>query len=164
MELTTTATELFTGQILPTKANAETLGRAMAEDCRNGFSDLLETVAKCKAIMLAAETALSELEPEIIDEVAKHGKDGTTVLSSICIQPIEAGTKYNYASSGDPKWAQLKQVADAAAAELKERETFLKALKKPMDEVDIEGEGEVSHITPPVKTSKTTYKVTFLAA
>lgn len=162
MELTTTTTALFDGQLLPTKQNAENLGKAIAEDARNGFSDLLETVARMKAIQLAAETALAELEPEILTEVAKHGKDGTSILSSIRIEAMEGGVKYDYAKTGDPKWAELKGKADYAASELKDREKFLKAMSKPMAETDMDT-GETVELIPPPKSSKATYKCVFLS-
>ena len=162
MELQTTTSALFTGQMLPTKSNAVNLGKAIADDCRTGFAETLPTVAKLKAIMLACETALEELEGDIISEVSKYGKDGTSVLSAIQIQPVEAGTKYNYAASGDPKWKALKEASDNAAKELKDRESFLKALKQPLAETDMET-GEVNQLIPPPKTSKSTYKISFLA-
>jgi hypothetical protein len=163
MELQTTTTALFTGQLVPSKDNAVNLGKAIADDCRTGFAETLPTVAKLKAIMLACETALEELDQDIISEVSKYGKDGTSVLSCIRIEPIEACTKYNYAASGDPKWKALKGQVEEAAKALKDRETFLKALKQPLAETDMET-GEVNQLIPPPKSSKSTYKVTFIAS
>lgn len=158
MELETTTNGLFTGQILPTKGNAENIGRAIAADCKNGFSNTMETVVRLRAVMLAAETALADLETEILAEVAKYPKGGASILSAK-IEPMEGGVKYDYASSGDAKYIAAKATADQLSKELKDREKFLKGLTKPIDEVDMDS-GEVCHITPPIKTSKTTYKVT----
>lgn len=158
MELQTNATGLLNGSLLPSKSNADNLGKAIAADCKNGFANTLETVTRLRAVMLSCEVALAELEPDIISEVTKYGKEGAAILGAR-IEPMEGGVKYQYAKAGDPKWEALKLAADEAAAALKDRETFLKALKKPMDEIDMET-GETAHIVPPPKTSKSTYKVT----
>lgn len=152
---------LLDGQILPTKANAETVARQIAADCRNGFTDLLETVTRLRAIIHTCEAALTELDPDILTEVAKYGKAGAEILSAR-IEPMEAGTKYNYAGTGDKEYAALKAGADVAGAKLKEREKLLRTIKNPIQETDPET-GELYEVRPAEKSSKTTYKVTLLA-
>jgi hypothetical protein len=49
---------------------------------------------------------------------------------------------------------------EALKSTLKDRETFLKSIKAPMQMID-ENSGEVYTIYPPKKTSSTTLKVTF---
>jgi hypothetical protein len=54
-------------------------------------------------------------------------------------------TSYKYEGCNDKEWASAKE-------KLKERETFLKALKSPIDVLDKDS-GEVVTIKPPVKTT-----------
>lgn len=57
-------------------------------------------------------------------------------------------TKYDYSGCGDPIWERLEQMAASAAKDLKDRETFLKAVKAPFSLLD-ESSGEVVTIHPP---------------
>lgn len=154
-------TGLLDGQILPTKANAETVAKQIVADCRSGFASPLDTAARLRAIMLTCENALSELEPDILAEIGKFPGGNAEALSAK-IDTMEAGVKYDYAGTADKKWAELKEAADKATAALKEREKLLRTITRPIQETDPET-GELSEVQPASKTSKTTYKVTLLA-
>ncbi len=68
---------------------------------------------------------------------------------------MEAGHKYDYSGTNDPIWAELKKDVDRANLALKQREEFLRTLKKSENFVD-ESSGEEVTVYPPVHTSTTT--------
>jgi len=69
------------------------------------------------------------------------------------------GVKYDFSACNDPEWLELKQKSDAATEALKERETFLKAVTKPIEIVDTDT-GETATINPPVKSGKLGFTLT----
>ena len=83
------------------------------------------------------ESALFEIE---------QGRD--TALG--CKLSIMNATRYDYSLCGDPEWTKAKDT-------IKEREAFLKGLKKPI-EVLAEG-GELIRLLPPAKKITETVKV-----
>ena len=56
------------------------------------------------------------------------------------------------------EWVILKENVERATEMLKAREKWLRSLTKPENVVD--GNGEIVTITPPLKSSSTTLKVT----
>ena len=148
--------EIILGRLLPTKSNAQLIGAAIAESCRNGEVNSLETITRLRALILSAQNALDEIEKDSLDDVQRYGKVGAAILGAK-IEAVEAGVKYNY--TGCPKWLELKSKEDAIATERKGREALLKSLSKPMIETDIDT-GETIEVLPAVKTSTTTVKVT----
>ena len=71
----------------------------------------------------------------------------------------ESGVKYDYSVCNDPEWNSLNAAIEVAKESLKERETFLKALKKPLDTFDVDS-GETFQIMPPLKTGSLGKSVT----
>lgn len=73
----------------------------------------------------------------------------------------EVGTKYDYAATNDPKIAELYAMKKALDAEIKERESYLKALPSSGVQVVDPDSGEVATLYPPVKSSTTWIRTTF---
>jgi hypothetical protein len=96
------------------------------------------------------------------DEAELYAKEGGLRLYGHKIEPIEAGTKYNYAECNDPIYKRLLEKKAIIEAEVKAREKFLQAVPyKGMSINDEEtGEADIT-IFPPVKTSTSTVKITF---
>lgn len=155
MEPTPFITDLKVTEQAPTKANAVIAGKVIADRFREG-GQLLQDVTRLRAVMLACETALADLETEVTDEVEKYGKEGAGILGAK-LEKTEAGVKYNY--NATPRWVELKAQEDAIAAQRKDLEGRLKALKQPMAFTNME-DGDQYECYPAAKTSKTTYKVT----
>jgi hypothetical protein len=88
-------------------------------------------------------------------EAEKHGKNFT--YSGASVELAEVGTKYDFTNCNDQEWVELKEAAEKAANKLKERETFLKAIKEPTPIVS--KEGEVITLNPPIKTSTSSIKI-----
>jgi len=144
------------GELLPTKDNITALATEIIRQCQEGEADTLQMIVKVTAIHKTTEAVLEGLKEEALRELAKHGKDGAMILSA-GIKQMEAGVKYDY--SQDAEWRALKETVDAANADLKDRETFLKGVKSPFETLD-KSTGEMVTIYPPKKTSTTTFKIT----
>ena len=116
----------------------------------------LEFAIKARMIIKALEQTLTDTQYLAIGEQEKHGK--TAEMFGAVAEIYEAGTKYDYASCNDVEWVILKENVERATEMLKAREKWLRSLTKPENVVD--GNGEIVTITPPLKSSSTTLKVT----
>ena len=110
----------------------------------------------------AFEKVFEKIKPTLIDntinEISQYEKNAVIKGSEFSI--VEAGTKYDFSVCNDLEYKALEFTLEKAKEALKQRETFLKAIKEPLQVID-ETSGEVFTIYPPKKTSTTTVKVTF---
>jgi hypothetical protein len=110
----------------------------------------------------AMEKVFEKIKPTLIEnalnEISKFEKNAVIKGSEFSI--VEAGVKYDYSNCNDLKHIVLNTQLECLKSALKDRETFLKSIKEPLQMID-EGSGEVYTIYPPKKTSSTTLKVTF---
>ena len=105
------------------------------------------------------EAGKNSLASLVRDEITRNSNDGKSYSSKNGTEfsLFEAGTKYDYTSCKDSEWADLQRQLEDVKDRIKDRETFLKSIKKPLDVLDKES-GEVTQIFPPIKTSTSTYK------
>lgn len=141
-----------------TKKSSEDHAQAIAEMVWGGHASALDMATKLQWIISVCETARKKIQNESVDEIMKHS--GPATINGAKVEKTETGISYDYASSGDSEWERYDQMATSAAASKKERETFLKALTKPMTIVN-DDSGEIHEIKPPQKTSSTNIKITF---
>jgi hypothetical protein len=73
------------------------------------------------------------------------------------MEVCETGVKYDFSESNDSKLLEMYATMEAIKADIKERESFLKAI--PVGGMVDPDTGEVLH--KPSKTSKTSVKITF---
>ena len=92
----------------------------------------------------------------IYNEVSKYGKSHTTE-SGTKIELAEVGTKYDYSLTGDLILKELEEQKTILDAKIKERQTFLKAISKPIEVLFAD---EVVTLYPPAKTSTSSVKIT----
>jgi hypothetical protein len=108
------------------------------------------------------EKVFEKIKPTLIEnalnEISKFEKN--TIIKGSEFSIVEAGVKYDYSDCNDLEYNMLNTQLEALKSTLKERETFLKSIKAPMQMID-ENSGEVYSVYPPKKTSSTTLKVTF---
>jgi hypothetical protein len=145
-------------QLPETKQQIETFAYSLEQGLNNGqiiASDLLR-------FQKAMEKVFEKIKPTLIEnalnEISKFEKNAVIKGSEFSI--VEAGVKYDYSECNDIEYNMLTIQIEALKSTLKDRETFLKAIKAPMQMID-ENSGEVYTICPPKKTSSTTLKVTF---
>jgi hypothetical protein len=103
------------------------------------------------------------------DEITKNADDGKTLVSKSgnTFELAETGTKYDYSVCGDPIWNRLTSEVETLKEKLKEREVYLKTIKKvtPVGNVldnDTSELHENVELYPPVKTSTSSFKQTLL--
>jgi len=145
-------------QLPETKQQIETFAYSLEQGLNNGqiiASDLLR-------FQKAMEKVFEKIKPTLIEnalnEISNYEKNAVIKGSEFSI--VEAGVKYDYSNCNDLEYNKLTLQIEALKSTLKDRETFLKAIKEPMQMID-ENSGEVYTIYPPKKTSSTTLKVTF---
>ncbi len=145
-------------QLPETKQQIETFAYSLEQGLNNGqiiASDLLR-------FQKAMEKVFEKIKPTLIEnalnEISKFEKNAVIKGSEFSI--VEAGVKYDYSECNDIEYNMLTTQIEAIKSTLKDRETFLKAIKAPMQMID-ENSGECFTINPPKKSSSTTLKVTF---
>jgi choline kinase len=145
-------------QLPETKQQIETFAYSLEQGLNNGqivASDLLR-------FQKAMEKVFEKIKPTLIEnalnEISQYEKNSVIKGSEFSI--VEAGVKYDYSNCNDIEYNTLNTQLEAIKSTLKDRETFLKSIKEPMQMID-ENSGEVYTICPPKKTSSTTLKVTF---
>lgn len=110
------------------------------------------------------ETLISDVKDNpdykayLIEEVAKYGKECTTP-SGTKINLCEVGTKFDYSLTGDIMLIDLELQKAIIDNKIKERQTFLKAIKSP---TDVRFGEELITLYPASKTSTSSYKVTII--
>lgn len=109
----------------------------------SGSDDPLRIHAYFKKMNYIIEGVTGRIKENINTAAEKNGEH----QFEMCGTEMQYGvvhTKYNFEVCGDPVWNRLNQ-------KLKERETFLKAMKKKEYLLD-EETGEQSWVLPPLKT------------
>jgi hypothetical protein len=100
----------------------------------------------------------SNYKDYILNEVSKYGKSHTTA-SGTKLEVAEVGTKYDYSLTNDKELKELEEQKAIIEFIIKERQTFLKALKHPMEVLFGD---ELFTLHPASKTSTTSIKTTIL--
>jgi hypothetical protein len=140
---------LNTINLLPsTKEEAQSFANDLVRRVNEGEINPLTLKAQMKFIEKTLELVDKQTKDSWIKEAGKYGKSFD--YQGWKVEEVEAGTSYDY--SLDFEWSELKE-------KLKERETFLKSLKHPIEVVD-KTTGETTTIYPPIKRSTTTLKFT----
>lgn len=101
-----------------------------------------------------------KLRPMVVDELMNYHVGEDIVKHNGQFKLKEAGVRYDFSNCNDPEWRRLTEVITNFTNGLKEREKFLRTITKPTTIVD-EQTGEVVTINPPIKTSTTTYAITW---
>lgn len=157
----TTAVQII-GRAIPfTKTAQKETVDSLVTQVIGGEVDAVETFIKAKALYetLGAFLKNSGVVETTISECEKNGHEGALYNGARMIV-AEAGVRYDFSSCNDPKWNDLAAQKATIEAQLKERETFLRAIPGSQTIVN-EETGEVATVYPPTKTSSTTVKVTF---
>ena len=145
-------------QLPETKKQIETFAHQLEQGLVKG--DIIPT--DLLRFQKAMEKVFEKIKPILIEsaivEVEHYEKN--PVIKGAEYSIIEAGVKYDYSGCNDLEYNMLNIQLECLKSTIKDRETFLKAIKAPMQMID-ETSGEVYTINPPKKSSSTTLKVTF---
>lgn len=118
----------------------------------DGYIDPLEALIHAKKLREIAETLEKQVRP-IAEGLVTIPKGEAYKKFNVEVTQSETGVSYSFAECNDPQWDRLKEDADIASAGLKERETTLKTITKPIPVLDPET-GEVTTVNPPVRRAK----------
>jgi hypothetical protein len=139
------------------KANIQYLANKVVDNvCLTGnIIQLAENLAKMDLLIKEIKDN-SNYKDYILNEVSKYGKSHVTA-SGTKLEVAEVGTKYDYSLTGDVELKELEEQKAIIEFKIKERQTFLKALKRPMEVLFAD---ELITLHPPAKTSTTSIKTT----
>src|SRR5690606_30354141 len=99
-------------------------------------------------------TQLDKSVRQVVNGKIKLQKGESLVKYNAEITEKEAGVKYDYSYCKDSVWDELTKQIDPLLAQRKEREEFLKTLRKDLIDEDT---GEIIH--PPLRTGALTYQI-----
>lgn len=142
-----------------TKEAQDNLAESLVAQVKDGKVDAVTAFAQIKAI---AEVCDRFMKNPAISEAVKsaalvRGKDAGFGGAKV---GISSTTRYDFESSGDPRYLELIKQKDIIANQIKSREMYLKAITDDQTVIDRET-GTVIKIVPPVKTVSQSLKVTF---
>lgn len=143
----------------PTKSGVEQLAAQIVQQVKDGETSPLELLVKLEAIKKACETARVNMEPEILAEIGKYGKDGANIYGAK-IQPKETGVKYDYTQSA--AWVALNAEYEAIGKKLADIEKIAKTLPDGADVnySDPETGEYYGNVVKASKESKSSYSIT----
>jgi hypothetical protein len=138
--------------LMPSKAEEiKTFAAGIIRSVQDGNENPLDVMLQIRAMEKAFEEIKTRIKDNVNTEADKY--PGVTFnYRGVELAKGDVHTAYDYTVCGDTIYERLKVDADAANVKLKERESFLKAIKEPMPIVD-EMTGEVVTIRPPLKKS-----------
>jgi hypothetical protein len=141
------------------KANIQYLANKVVDNvCLTGnIIQLAENLAKMDLLIKEIKEN-SNYKDYILNEVSKYGKSHVTA-SGTKLEVAEVGTKYDYSLTNDIELKYFEQEKAILENKIKERQTFLKALKHPLEFLL---DDELHTVYPPSKTSTTSIKTTIL--
>lgn len=143
------------------KTNLERLTRRMVQQIEDGEVNPLDAIVKMHAMGKLVEGVTKNImvKDVVRAELERYGTK-TVKYEGVTFQLKAVSTRYDYSVCNDPVWQRLKNNADIAAAALKEREEFLKAIPlEGFTQVD-PLTGEICTTVRPVKRSEEGYSIT----
>lgn len=101
-----------------------------------------------------------ELIQAVRDELSKYEKGKYLSARGVKFEMAETGTTYDFSGCNDEELNRLEAKVSAAKEELKQRQEFLKTVKSEGLIITDSESGETYTVYPPLKTSKSSYKIT----
>lgn len=148
-------------QLLRNEASITTAVQGLRNQILDGEVDALQafvTLGKIEKVVSEVKKDATVLDYALGAYDKYNAKDVT--LGDCKVSAVEAGVKYYFSECGDAVLEELYKEEAGVKAKIKDRETFLKSVKKKTLIADPET-GEIYSICPPAKSSKTTLKLTF---
>jgi len=143
----------------PTKESIQDAIEYLKTALDNGDLNPEELAIRVKWMEEYIKEAKEAIRPHVLDCIGKYTKGEDITRYGSRIEPMEAGTRYDYSGCGDVVWDALQLAKKGHDDLIKQREKFLQSIKGQQTLVD-DSTGEVYTVFPPKKTSTSTYKVT----
>lgn len=144
-------------QFAQTSTQIDIFADGVIESVKSGEEDPLLVQLRIKAMERAFERILKEIKENVLTAADKYPGDKFEYMGNT-IQKGSVKTDYDYAASKDEEWDMFDVEVKTATERRKERETFLKALKTPMDVID--SNGEAVKLYPPTKKETPGIRIT----
>ncbi len=157
-------TELTTTSILAlfetNKEQRQSFTLALIDEMEQGNVDPLKVhlQVKCMEDIIKLLNSNTVYKKAILDAAEKYGEKSFTYQNAK-VEIKETGTKYDFSKCGDTVYQMLEQRSESAAADLKQREAFLKNVPSKGMEI-ITDDGEAITVYPPSKSSTTSIAIT----
>jgi len=135
------------------KSNYKAMANQLAEVVEQGIVAPLDAFTRLKAIEAMVTEARKLIEELAKTDLSKYDKAEKVVFNGYDLSQRESGTRYDFTACNDEEYNRSASIINIYTKTLKERETFLKTLKAPMNVVN--EDGEAITIYPPVKSSST---------
>mgnify|MGYP003342689673 CR=1 FL=1 len=145
---------------LDSKAKVAEAAQQLTQAVHNGDIDAKEAAVALDAMAKVLKAAIDDIDELVLTELGKYHKGERINVGRIELQPRETATRYDYAGTGDVVYARLLVAKADIDRQLKDREALLKVLKEPTTLVD-ESTGEVYTVSPPARTSVSTYAILY---
>jgi hypothetical protein len=130
-----------------TSTQIDVFSDQVIQSVKEGEQSPLKVLIQLKAFERCSERIQKEIKENYMTEADKYPGNEFEFLGNK-VQKVDTYTKYDYSACGDPVYNQRLKLFEEAQKQLKERETFLKAVKADFSLLD-EGTGEVVVIHPP---------------
>lgn len=118
----------------------------------DGYYDSITALVIAKKGKELFEMLEKKVRP-IAEDHARLGKGEVYKKFGTEITQKESGVKYDFSTCDDAQWETIKAKADYYANLLKDRETFLKTITKPITIVDDET-GDIMELKAPIRSGK----------
>lgn len=141
-----------------TKEQIDLFANQLIDDVEQGVTNPLALHIRLKLIEKSFEKVYAAIKDRVVAEAEKHNQKSFDHMGCK-IEVKEMGVKYDYSVCNDLEWNQVNELKKGYEISLKNRQEFLKALKKKETIVN-EETGEIMEIFPPIKTSTTSIAVT----
>ena len=141
-----------------TKEQIELFANQLIDDVEQGVTNPLALHIRLTLIEKSFDKVKEAIKKQALAEAEKHNQKSFDHMGCK-IEVKEMGVRYDYSACNDWEWNQVNELKNGYEISLKNRQEFLKYLKKKETIVN-EETGEVIEIFPPIKTSTTTIAVT----
>ena len=117
----------------------------------------LEILVQIRAMEKAFKIVTEKIQENLLNEAGKYPENRFQFMGNE-IERSEVGTSYDYKVCGDHDWERFSVDELTAGNSRKERETFLRTIKEPINMYD-PITGETWTVRPPIKRSSSGLKV-----
>jgi len=149
-------TELLT-LMANTNTQIDIFSDSIIQAVKHGELDPLTVLIHDRANKKAFERILKEIQSELYNAASKYPEKSFEYMGNV-IEKAEHGTKYDYSNCGYSEWNKFTKEIANLTEKLKECETFLKALRGPIEILNSDT-GEVEVVLPPTKRSTSGFNV-----
>ncbi len=140
-----------------TSTQVDIFSDSIIQSVKNGELEPFTVLIHDRANKKAFERILNEIKPELQTASDKYPGKSFEYAGNV-IEKAEHGTKYDYSNCGYSEWNKYNKEIEALTEKLKECETFLKALRSPIEILN-PYTGEVEIVSPPTKKSTSGFNV-----